>query len=184
MPLDVCGKLVVTANVRESPGTSRDSGPSTSKNSKKGKVQNPSWKKSTSFSNTFPQDSSITPLSDQYTELIPLQPVDLFYKIFPKNYLEFLASMTQLYAAQKGEEFRATKEDIAQFFGLLLLSGYHTVPTEDMYWGTGEDIAVPIVATVMCRQKFRDLKKYFHVMDNTTLKEGNKLEKLLHYMTS
>ncbi|KAJ8896026.1 hypothetical protein PR048_001367 [Dryococelus australis] len=38
--------------------------------------------------------------------------------------------MTFLYAHQKG--FHVDWKEIGQFFGLLLLSGYHSVPTEDI----------------------------------------------------
>ena len=68
--------------------------------------------------------------------------------------------------------------DIAQFFGLLLLSGYHQVPSENDYWSTSEDTAIPIVPTVMSRKKFKDIKRNFHLMDNSLLQPDDKLGKV------
>ena len=68
--------------------------------------------------------------------------------------------------------------DIAQFLGLLLLSGYHWVPKEDYYWSTAEDLKVDIVPTVMSRNHFQMIKRFFHLNDNTTLKPDDKLGKI------
>ncbi|KAJ8891538.1 hypothetical protein PR048_004066 [Dryococelus australis] len=65
----------------------------------------------------------------------------------------------------------------SQFFGLLLQSGYHSVPTEDMYWGIAEDVEIPFVPKVMPRNKFREINKYLHLMDNTELRTDNKMGK-------
>ncbi|KAH7977007.1 hypothetical protein HPB52_022817 [Rhipicephalus sanguineus] len=56
--------------------------------------------------------------------------------------------------------------------------GYHSVTSEDSYWSTAEDLCVPIVATVMARNRFRQLKRFFHVVDNTQLKAGEKMGKI------
>ncbi|KAH8036431.1 hypothetical protein HPB51_000498 [Rhipicephalus microplus] len=77
-----------------------------------------------------------------------------------------------------GEEGDVTGADIGQFFGLLLSSGYHSVPSEDSYSSTAEDLCLPIVATVMARNRFWQLKRFFHVVDNTQLKAGEKMCKL------
>lgn len=68
--------------------------------------------------------------------------------------------------------------DIEQFFGLLLLSGYYRVPAENLYWSTSEDVSVPTVPTVMGRNHFKKIKKNFHVMDNSQLKQEDKLGKI------
>ncbi|KAL3201142.1 hypothetical protein MRX96_043098 [Rhipicephalus microplus] len=101
-----------------------------------------------------------------------MSPFMLFSKFISPEYLGSLAELTARYALQKGEEVDVTGADIGQFFGLLLFSGYHSVPSEDSYWSTAEDLCVPTVATVMARNRFRQLKRFFHVVDNTQLKAG------------
>jgi hypothetical protein len=57
--------------------------------------------------------------------------------------------MKNMYAFRKGEATDVNSDDILQFFDLLLVSGYHSVPSEDMYWSSEEDTSIPIVPTVM-----------------------------------
>ncbi|KAJ4446438.1 hypothetical protein ANN_13134 [Periplaneta americana] len=163
--------------------TPESSQPTTSKKAKGAsskEVGRPTWKKCTVIENNSLQgDDSLQCLTDKDPELLTLERIQLFHTMFPETYLDHLASMTCLYAAQKGQIVSYNKHDIAQFFGLLLISGYHNVPREDMYWSTAEDVTVSIVPTAMPRQKFRDIKKiYFHIMDNIKLKDGDKLGKI------
>ena len=72
--------------------------------------------------------------------------------------------MTALYTLQKSEAIDVCKTDILQFFGLFLLSGYHSVPSEDMYWRSVEGTCVPIVPAVMHHIRFRNIKEFFHLM--------------------
>ena len=69
-------------------------------------------------------------------------------------------------------------DDIRQFLGLLLFSGYHSVPDENSYWSSQEDLHIPIISTTMPRNKFRMLKKYFHIVDNSKLQPDDKLGKI------
>ncbi|KAJ8894215.1 hypothetical protein PR048_006825, partial [Dryococelus australis] len=65
-----------------------------------------------------------------------------------------------------------------QFFGLLLLSGFHSVPTEDFYWSAAEDVEVRIVLTVMSRNRFREMKTKFNVMNNSKINLDYRLAKI------
>lgn len=170
VPSDVCGKVIVSMNQkeRELPAD----------NTKKRKVTH-NWKKMCKFSDSFPQPTNeIIHISDKFPELLSLEPYELFKKILPDQYITHLASLSTLYASQKGRDMEISSNDIKQFLGLILLSGYHNVPQEDMYWGTAEDISVPVVSSVMPRQKFRDIKKNFHLIDNNNLQQGDKLGKI------
>ncbi|KRX51753.1 hypothetical protein T09_13292 [Trichinella sp. T9] len=65
--------------------------------------------------------------------------------------IEDFADKSQRYALQKG------------FFGLILLSGYRLVPNENHFWSTADDVCVSIVPRVMARNKFKNVKRYFHL---------------------
>jgi hypothetical protein len=71
-----------------------------------------------------------------------------------------------MFSFRKGKGTDVNSDDILQFFDLLLLSGYHSVPSEDMYWSSEEDTSIPIVSTVMPRNRFRKMKNNFHLIDN------------------
>ncbi len=71
-----------------------------------------------------------------------------------------------------------THNEIGQFLGLLLLSGYYSLPKENMHWSTAEDLQIPIVPTVMSRNNFKKIKQFFHLVDNNKITSGDKLAKI------
>ncbi|KAH8034610.1 hypothetical protein HPB51_025901 [Rhipicephalus microplus] len=137
----------------------------------------PVWGEHATFGKTLPSESPPL-LLEAFPDLANMSPFMLFSKFISPEYLGSLAELTARYALQKEEVVDVTGADIGQFFGLLLFFGYHSVSSEDSYWSTAEDLCVPIVATVMARNRFRQLKRFFHVVDNTQLKAGEKLGKL------
>ncbi|GFQ89336.1 piggyBac transposable element-derived protein 2 [Trichonephila clavata] len=135
------------------------------------------WRKKINF-NKILKTNSTENICEKFPELITLSPIEIFHKFIPIEYLLHLANMTGLYAMQKGEDFSVDENDIGQFFGLLLFSGYHQVPGEDLYWSTQEDLSVPNVSTVMSRSSFRKIKEFFHIIDNNKLTSGDKMGKI------
>ncbi|KAH8019108.1 hypothetical protein HPB51_016746 [Rhipicephalus microplus] len=137
----------------------------------------PVWGDHATFDKTLPSESPLS-LLEAFPDLANMSPFMLFSKFISPEYLGSLAELTARYALEKGEEVDVTGADIGQFFGLLLFSGYHSVPSEDSFWRTVEDLCLPIVVTVMARNRFRQLKSFFHVVDNSQLKAGEKIGKL------
>ena len=40
------------------------------------------------------------------------------------------------------------------------MSGYHTLPQQDMYWDGQNDAGIPLVYEVISKNKFKQMKKY------------------------
>lgn len=189
LPADVCGQIEIvtkkdndeTSDVDvfdpEVPSTSKRRSGVKRKFISKEKKNPICWKKNANFEKILKTDD-VQNLSELFPELLTLSPIEIFHKYIPMSYILHLAKMTELYALQKGEIIVVDEFDIGQFFGLLLFSGYHQVPGEDLYWSTQEDLSVPIVSTVMPRNKFRKLKRFFHIIDNNTLALGDKMGKI------
>ncbi|KAL3244565.1 hypothetical protein MRX96_047171 [Rhipicephalus microplus] len=137
----------------------------------------PVWGEHATFGKTLPSESPPL-LLEAFPDLANMSPFMFLSKFIFPEYLGSLTELTARYALQKEEVVDVTGVDIGQFFGLLLFCGYHSVSSEDSYWSTAEDLCVPIVATVMARNRFRQLKRFFHVVDNTQLKAGEKMGKL------
>ena len=74
--------------------------------------------------------------------------------------------------------FHVDVDEIRKFLGLLLVSGYHSVPSENDYWSTSEDLENPIFPKTMSRDRFRSIKRYCHVADNCNLADS-KVAKVL-----
>ncbi|KAL1239925.1 Facilitated glucose transporter protein [Trichinella spiralis] len=103
-----------------------------------------SWKRRTCFSSDLGEEKPLA-LHETASELIPLSPTELFHKILPVEKIEDFADKSQRYASLKGVNFEVHVEVLMQFFGLILLSGYHSVPNENHFWSTADDVCVSVV---------------------------------------
>ena len=77
----------------------------------------------------------------------------------------------ELYARRdcNNQGFSTTELELRKFVGILIISGYHTLPRLDDYWSTAEDLGCAIVAKTMSRNRFKELKRYCHLADNQNL---------------
>ena len=66
-------------------------------------------------------------------------PLEIFEFFFDVETLSFIVEELKRYACQKGVEFTVLLQDMKTFFGILLLSGYHPLPSCRMYWSVHED---------------------------------------------
>ncbi|KRY09120.1 PiggyBac transposable element-derived protein 3 [Trichinella patagoniensis] len=155
MPLDVCGEVDVTV----------DSDRIVNEDDVYVSSDSQTWSKRKPLNHIF-ENIPVLPLSTVAPELISLTLIELFYKIMPKEEMSHFAEITKRYALQNGVTLSVEEEDIEH------------VPSEFMFWSTTRDFAVSIASDTMSRNRFRDLKKYFHVVDNMTLQEGDKLAKI------
>jgi len=69
-------------------------------------------------------------------------------------------------------------DEMRRFSGIMLLSGYHSLPQQHLYWSLDEDIAVPIVRNAMTKNKFMAIKQNLHLCNNETLAPNDKLAKV------
>jgi len=60
----------------------------------------------------------------------------------------------------------------------MLLRGHHSLLNGNIYWSTGEDHQIRIVSTVMWQNKFKKIKHFFHIVDNTRISFEDKLAKI------
>ncbi|KRZ02339.1 PiggyBac transposable element-derived protein 3 [Trichinella zimbabwensis] len=171
-PRDVCGELDVSILGDETDVDKYDE-----ETQEETTLELHEWKKRNSFINAFDPDR-VEPLSNVAPQLMLSSPIELFYLMFPKERMQYYVEMTKRYATQKGRNLEDDGDDIEQFFGILLFSGYHSVPSENMFCSTSEELIIPLVSGTMNRNRFRELKRNFHTMDNTELLPGDKLGKI------
>ncbi|KRX35239.1 hypothetical protein T05_9248 [Trichinella murrelli] len=108
MPLDVCGEVDVTL----------DSDRIVNEDDVYVFSDSQTWSKRKPLNHIF-ENILVLPLSTVAPELIFLTPIELFYKIMPKEEMSHFAEMTKRYALQKGVTLSVEEEDIELFFGLL-----------------------------------------------------------------
>lgn len=96
---------------------------------------------------------------------------EIYKLFFTDEMISHLTQQTNKYEQRdKNDKNSSTDEDeMMKFLGLLIISGYHSVPSENDYWSTSEDLKIPIFAKTMSREGFKSIKRYFHVADNNNL---------------
>ena len=103
---------------------------------------------------------------------------ELFELFFSDKLFEHILKETARYAAESKNEssFTLSKEELKSFLGILLLSGYHKVPSERHYWSTEEDLGVDIVKNALSRNRYLQIKSMLHFTDNS-LAQQKRLDK-------
>lgn len=114
-----------------------------------------------------------------YNDLKDLTPIELFYKFFDDEVFSLIIEQTLTYAAQKNNtKFVLDTVSLKRFLGILILSGYHTLPSIGDYWSEEPTLGLPIVKQAMSRNRFRDIKTFLHICDNNNLDPADKLTKV------
>ncbi|CAG4977720.1 unnamed protein product [Parnassius apollo] len=100
-------------------------------------------------------------------------PVMLFEKIFDDNVMSLIVENSMKYAGQHNRHsFEIDKPELRTFLAVLCFTGYHELPSERAYWSLDENLGVPLIANCMSRNRFSDIKRNLHFVDNS-LAEGS-----------
>ena len=142
-------------------------------------LTDPKLRKHTTFHEELP-DMPCPNITQSHPELETMSEYEIWRKMFDDDMLHVLHEQTLLYARRdKGNpQFNVTSDEVMNFLGILLFSGYHSVPAARNFWSNQLDLKVPFVSNVMTRDTFDRLKTYMHLADNNNLMEGNKLAKV------
>lgn len=128
-------------------------------------------------------DTDIQSLAARFPLLKDKDPLDMFSLFYDDHILDRIVVESNRYAGQNGAHgFNLTKVELRAFLGILLLSGYHSLAREKLYWSRDEDVGVPIVSDKMPRNRFQEIKRYIHLADNASLDKNDKLAKVRPYL--
>lgn len=136
---------------------------------KRSRSQLPAWRKCLpTYSSTSRVSTDVLAKQEDVKKLFSnLNPVQVFEKIFDEEVTSLIISNTILYANQNNRHnFQLDTVDLKKFIGVLILSGYHKLPREDLYWSYDEDVGMEMVSKSMSRQRYRDIKRNLHLVNN------------------
>lgn len=150
---------------------------------------NAKWTKQRSrASKRFPFDITATPeaLTDKHFEvnrdIRGLTPIELFELFFDTEVMTFIVEHTLKYARDHNDpNFFFDEVFLRRFLGILILSGFHTLPSVADYWSTEPALGVPIIKQAMARQRFYDIKRNIHFCDNMQLDPNDKMAKVCFF---
>ena len=94
--------------------------------------------------------------------------------------IDLIVEQTILYANRDKNmhNFKTDQDEMKKFLGLIIISGYHSLPSENDYWSTADDMIMPIFSSTMSKERFRLIKRYLHIADNSSLAQS-KVAKIL-----
>lgn len=143
--------------------------PIPAKRAKKCDVDLPVWRKTQpTYSSTY-EITDIVQKRQKYVveSLADCNPVMLFEKIFDHDVMDLITTNSVLYANQNNRHgFELDSACLKKFFGVLILTGYHELPSERAYWSLDEDLGVPLIANCMSRNRFLEIKRNLHFVDD------------------
>lgn len=110
--------------------------------------------------------------------------LDFFKLMFDESVMQCLISNSIKYSRDYNRpHFSLDQNDLEIFLGLLIFSGYHTLPQMKLYWSSDEDKGVPFVKNAMSRNRFLEIKKNIHLADNDQLDKNDKFAKIRPLIT-
>ena len=131
----------------------------TTNNSKKRKISIPLWKKHTDFSKVIPSIET-NELANDYPELTLKSPFELRRDFMTDTLTQNILEQILLYARRDKNNinFDLRKAELLRFFGIIILSGYHKLPSERDSWSSEPDLGVPIVSEALSSKRFLQIK--------------------------
>ncbi|XP_063823717.1 piggyBac transposable element-derived protein 3-like [Ostrinia nubilalis] len=110
---------------------------------------------------------SFQPLEGPKNELRP--PINYFDQLFNDTTINLLVEYTNLYATQKNKAGNITFSEMKCFIGILLYSGYVSLPRRRMYWENSTDCEFSLVNRSLSRDRFTYILNHLHCCDNSLI---------------
>lgn len=147
---------------------------------KENKIEKRKWTKSEPEYEMFDKGDHFKTCAEQLKSMFDGEfPVAIFESFFSPEVMNDILSQTMIYATtcKNDQTFSINLDELKIFFGILLFSGYHTLPQVSHYWSSADDLGVPLISNAMSRNRFNQIKAYIHFNDNADINDETKLDK-------
>ncbi|XP_046806454.1 piggyBac transposable element-derived protein 3-like [Lucilia cuprina] len=126
-----------------------------------------------------PNPETLTGLKENIcSKLSNHSPLQLFQLFYDNEVFDLIIKETNIYAGQNNTDFQLDEVMLKRFIGILLLSGYHTLPSVPDYWSSKPSLGIPMVKQTMSRSTFLHIKSFIHFANNNNLDNSDKMAKL------
>ena len=128
----------------------------------------PRWKKQKTFAKTILSEKMSSSIEEKFPEHLTKSCYEIWKLYFTDELFHYILEQTKLYAKQNKNDpgFELSLDELKNFIGVLIFSGYHFATSERDYWSNQPDLKVPFISETMSRDRFLKIEKYFHVADN------------------
>ena len=87
-----------------------------------------------------------------------------------------IVTYSELYARFKGKNiFSSTPDEMRTFLGVQFVSDYNPEPRRYLYWTLADDMHNESIASAFTSNRFEEIMKHFHLIDNARLDVGDKM---------
>ncbi|RXM31254.1 hypothetical protein EOD39_7187 [Acipenser ruthenus] len=94
--------------------------------------------------------------------------MDVFLMLHPPSLRDITIKMSNLYSTQiKGKQLNLQMDELRTFYGILLTSGYITVPQRHMFWSLENYVHNVSISDVIRRNRFDEIMASVHLVHNT-----------------
>ena len=119
----------------------------------------------------------------EYPPVVDMRGEDSPAKVFEFFFDDSLHSLIRKesirYATQQGYcNFSVTVEEIKIVVGILLISGYHRLPSRNHYWSLKSDLMVDLMGHAMPRNRFDEVLRFLHIANSKRLDPNDRMGKL------
>ena len=105
------------------------------------------------------------------------------FEVLFENNLEQIRKETERYAQRRGNsDFSLSLDEVKCAVGILILSGYHRLPSRWNYWEQKPDMLTKIVSDNIRRNKFEKNLQFLHVADSNNLPKDTKVGRVSEYL--
>ena len=130
----------------------------------------PDWSQQTHQVTIVPFSSEVGPTFD-----VSQSPLEVFLHFWPDHFLQQICTQTNLYAkqvmgpAKYADWVELSVPELKAYLGFSILMGIVRLPALDDYWKVDPFLHFPPITGRISRQRFRDISRYLHFVDNTLL---------------
>ena len=109
------------------------------------------------------------------TAHISTEPCEIFDLFYADMVMDNIVHQTNLYAQQTMEERQCEKwtdvtvEELRAYLGFCILMGIVKLPAIDDFWKKDPYLHYGPIASRITRDRFRDIRRYLHFVDNETI---------------
>ena len=144
--------------------------------SQKNRLQYKWTKKAVSLGGHIKEWLEHAPVVDMRVEIPRLKCLNFF---FDEALYSLIKKETMRYAIhQEYPNFSVTDEELKIVVGILLISGYHRLPSWNHYWSLKADLKVDLVRRAMPRNQSDEIFRFFHIANSKRMNPNDRMGKL------
>ncbi|CAI6367919.1 unnamed protein product [Macrosiphum euphorbiae] len=106
----------------------------------------------------------------------PMQNFDIYFS----DFYQYIVDQSNLYSNQCGKNLNLSIIEFKAFLGILIIMGFHRLPSLRLYWSANENFYNLRISNIMTQKRFLNILRYLHLNDNSKMpkRESSTFDKL------